>query len=50
MESWVGQESRYLGKNFSLLEGRSLVTFLSPHMFQFYGKLGRTVWRGSTTL
>ena len=40
MESWVGQESCYLSENFSLLKRRSLVRFLSSHMFQFYRELG----------
>lgn len=41
MESWVRKEPRNLGKDFSLLERRSLVTFLSSYVFQFYGELGR---------
>lgn len=40
MEAGVGEESRHLGKNFSLLKRRSLVTFLSSHMFQIDRELG----------
>ena len=40
METRVGQESCDLSKNFAFLEGGSLVTFLSPHMFHFNSELG----------
>jgi len=41
VEARIGEEPCNLGKDFSFLKGRSLVTFLSSYMFQFNRELGR---------
>lgn len=40
METGVGEESCDLRKYFAFLEGRGLITPLSPHVFQFDRELG----------
>lgn len=40
VEAGIGEESCNLSKYFSFLKGRSLVTPLSPYVFQFNRELG----------